>query len=343
MRTCGSPPNVGVYMRAIQISKSGGVEVLEIANLPTPSVSRGQLLVKTQWAGVNYIDIYQRTGRYPLTYPVTLGLEGSGEVVQLGDEVEHFKVGDRIAWPWAQGSYAEFVLVPAELAFNVPKDVSLESATALMMQALTAHYLTRSVFPAQEGDTALVHAAAGGMGLLLCQMLSARGVRVIGTVSSDQKKDLALSAGATEIIRYDQEDFAPAVSLLTNGEKCRVVYDSVGATTFEGSLASLTPRGTLVLYGASSGAVPPFDLQRLSGLGSLVITRPTLGHFIRTAEELRWRCGEVFEAFEKGTLKISIANTFDLAQAGHAHIAIESRLTSGKLLLRTDLGQSQSD
>lgn len=323
-------------MRAIQISSAGGPEVLQLAHLPTPSADSGQILVRTHWAGVNFIDIYQRTGRYPLNYPTTMGLEGAGEVVDLGEGVTNHKVGDRVAWPWAQGSYAEYALIPAALAYPVPDGVALDTATALMMQALTAHYLVRSVFPAKAGDTALVHAAAGGMGLLLCQMLSAKGVRVIGTVSSDEKKDLAMAAGASDIIRYDREDFSAAVSSLTNGAKCNVVYDSVGATTFEGSLASLSPRGTLALFGASSGAVPPFDLQRLSSLGSLVITRPTLGHFVRTEEELTWRCGEVFEAHSEGTLKISIAAKFDLTQAGAAHQAIESRATSGKLLLKTN-------
>lgn len=323
-------------MRAIQINEPGGPGVLNLAQLDTPSPSPHQLLVKTHWAGINYIDVYQRTGRYPLTYPTTLGLEGSGEVVGIGEEVTGFQLGDRIAWPWAQGSYADFVLVPADFAVPIPDQIPLESATVLMMQALTAHYLVRSVFKAERGDTALVHAAAGGMGLLLCQMLSARGVRVIGTVSSEEKRQRAIEAGASEVIRYDQEDFSSAVHRLTDGKKCQVVYDGVGATTFEGSLSSLAPRGTLALFGASSGAVPPFDLQRLSSLGSLVITRPTLGHFMQTRDELRWRCSEVFESFLAGSLQISIAAKFELEDAASAHKLIESRATSGKLLLRTN-------
>lgn len=320
-------------MRAIQISAAGGPDVLTPSEIPIPELKAGQLLVKTLWAGINYIDIYQRSGKYPLDYPATLGLEGSGEVVGLGSGVFDFAVGDRICWAWAQGSYAEYTLVSDDKAFKVPGGVSMETAAAAMLQGLTAHYLVTSVYPAAPGDFALVHAAAGGAGLLLCQMLAARGVQVIGTVSNSAKQQLALAAGAKHIIRYDTEDFAQKVDEITLGQKCQVVYDGVGKDTFEGSLTSLAPRGTLALFGAASGAVPPFDLQRLSQLGSLIITRPTLAHFIQTREEHSWRCKELFHEIQAGQLKVSISKKYQLEQARQAHIDIESRGTSGKLLL----------
>jgi NADPH2:quinone reductase len=265
---------------------------------------------------------------------VTLGLEASGEVVEVGSDVSTFKVGDLVCWGWAQGSYAEYTLVNEDKAVHVPSGVSMDIAAAAMMQGLTAHYLITSVYQATSGDWALVHAAAGGAGLFLCQMLKARGVQVIGTVSNQAKEELARAAGAAHVIRYDKEDFEQRVNEITLGQKCDVVYDSVGKDTFEGSLKCLKPRGTLALFGAASGAVPPFDLQRLSSLGSLNITRPTLAHFIQDSEELRWRCKEIFDEITAGRLKVSVSKKYELEDAKQAHIDIESRATSGKLLLR---------
>ncbi len=308
--------------------------MLAVSEIPTPEPGPGQLLVKTAWAGINYIDIYQRSGKYPMDYPATLGLEGSGEAVAVGSKDSNFKIGDRVCWSWGQGSYAEFTLVNEDKAFKVPDGVSMDIAAAAMLQGLTAHYLVTSVYKAKAGDFALVHAAAGGVGLLLCQMLKAKRVRVIGTVSSAQKQERAMAAGAEFVIRYDQDDFVKKVAEITQGNKCQVVYDGVGATTFEGSLNCLAIRGTLALFGSSSGAVPPFDLQRLNTLGSLVVTRPSLINFIQTAEELNWRCNEMFEEIISGRLDIEISQRYELADAKQAHLDLESRATSGKLLLK---------
>jgi NADPH2:quinone reductase len=320
-------------MKAIAINRVGGPEVLEHLELAAPVPGASDLLVKTSWAGVNYIDIYQRSGSYPQIYPTTLGLEGSGQIIAVGSAVTGFSVGDWVCWAWAQGSYAELTVVNQEKAFLIPKGVTSKVAAAAMMQALTAHYLMTSVYPAKAGDTALVHAAAGGVGLVLCQMLRSRGVRVLGTVSSAEKESLALAAGAADVIRYDREDFQERVLTLTDNKKCHVVYDGVGATTFEGSVNCLAPRGTLALFGASSGPVPPFDLQRLGTLGSLVITRPSLAHFIQNRDELAWRCNEIFTDITSGSLNISIAREYSLEDAEQAHRDLESRMTSGKLLL----------
>ena len=320
-------------MKAIAISKAGGPEILEYLEISDPVPGVSDLVVKTAWAGVNYIDIYQRSGVYQQAYPTTLGMEGSGQIVGIGTDVTGFNVGDWVCWGWAQGSYAELTLVNQDKAFLIPQGVTSKVAAAAMMQALTAHYLITSVYPAKAGDTALVHAAAGGVGLILCQMLKARGVKVLGTVSSAEKEALALAAGASHVIRYDREDFQERVLELTENKKCQVVYDGVGLSTFEGSLNCLAPRGTLALFGASSGAVPTFELQRLATLGSLIITRPTLAHFIRNREELDWRCKEIFRDITSGTLNISIAGQYFLGDAATAHRDLESRITSGKLLL----------
>lgn len=318
----------------MQIFEAGNADVLSVAEISMPEPGLGQLLIRSSWAGINYIDIYQRSGKYPLDYPATLGLEGSGEVVAINSKDSNFKIGDRVCWVLAPGSYAEFTVVSEDKAFKVPDEVSLDVAAAAMLQGLTAHYLITSVYKAQAGDFALVHAAAGGVGLILCQMLKAKGVRVIGTVSSAKKQELAIAAGAEFVIRYDQEDFPTKVLELTQGKKCQVVYDGVGATTFEGSLNSLAVRGTLALFGSSSGAVPPFDLQRLNALGSLAVTRPSLINFIQTPEELNWRCSELFGDIVAGRLQIEISHRYELADAKQAHLDIESRATSGKLLLR---------
>lgn len=321
-------------MRAVQIIKPGGPDSLILRELESPPTRPGHLIVKTQWAGVNFIDVYQRSGRYPLELPETLGLEGYGVVTNVGEGVTGFSEGDSVAWAWAQGSYADFVSVPADKAYRVPDEIDGDVACAAMMQGITAHYLVTSVYPASAGDTALVHAAAGGVGLLLTQMLAARGVIVIGTVSTPAKEEAARHAGARHIIRYDQGDFAPQVEEITGGKKCDVVYDSVGVSTFEGSLQCLAPRATLALFGAASGPVPPFDLQRLSALGSIYITRPTIAHFLRTPEENTWRSREVFSAILDGSLSISIGGIYEVGAASQAHRDIESRATSGKLLLK---------
>jgi NADPH2:quinone reductase len=321
-------------MKAVRIFEAGNPDVLMISETDSPKPGPGQLLIKTAWAGINYIDIYQRSGKYSLQYPATLGLEGSGEVVEVGPGESSFKIGDRVCWAWAPGSYAEFTLLNEDKAVLVPDGISMDVAAATMLQALTAHYLISSVYKAHAGDFALVHAAAGGVGLLLCQMLKAKGVRVIGTVSSSEKAAAALAAGAEYTIRYDEEAFPARVAEITAGKKCQVVFDGVGATTFEGSLLSLCTRGTLALFGSASGEVPLFDLQRLNTLGSLVVTRPSLAHFIQTAEELNWRCKEIFEEILAGRLKIEISNRYDLANASQAHADLESRGTSGKLILR---------
>lgn len=321
-------------MKAVRVFEPGNPDVLTVSETESPAPAAGQLLIKTAWAGVNYLDIYHRSGIYSLNYPATLGMEGSGEVVAVGSDKSSFKIGDRVCWAWAPGSYAEHTLLNEDKAVLVPDGISMDVAAATMLQGLTAHYLINSVYKAQAGDFALVHAAAGGVGLLLCQMLKAKGVRVIGTVSSSEKQNLALAAGAEYTIRYDQEDFPAKVAEITASKKCQVVFDGVGSLTFEGSLLSLCTRGMLVLFGSASGEVPPFDLQRLNTLGSLVVTRPSLAHFIQTAEELNWRCKEIFEEILAGRLKIEISNRYDLANASQAHADLESRGTSGKLILR---------
>jgi NADPH:quinone reductase len=321
-------------VRAVQIHTPGDIDQLVTTEVDTPPVGPDQILVAVEWAGVNFIDTYQRSGRYPLDLPATIGMEGSGIVTAVGDAVTRFSVGDRAAWAWGQGSYADQVVVDQDKAAKVPDGIALDTAAAAMLQGMTAHYLITSVYPVKAGDTALVHAAAGGVGLLLCQMLASRGVTVIGTVSTDQKAEAATRAGAHHIIRYDRESVAQRVTEITSGALCHVVYDGVGQATFEDSLTCLRVRGSLALFGASSGPVPPFDLQRLSVLGSLIVTRPTLSHFVANAEDHDWRAGEVFADITAGNLTITIGGVYDLEDAGQAHRDLESRATSGKLLLR---------
>ena len=320
-------------MHAIQVSQTGGPEVLEYVEVDTPQPGPGEVLVKVHAAGVNYIDTYHREGMYPLPLPFTPGQEAAGEVVAVGETVSEFSTGDRVCWAMVGGSYADYAVVPAELLQAIPASVEFETAAAAMLQGLTAHYLVTSVYPVERGTTAVVHAAAGGVGLLLTQMIVARGGTVIGTTSSDEKVARAQAAGAHHVIRYDQEPWADTVAEITAGAGVDVVYDGVGQDTFEDGLTSLRPRGVMALYGAASGPVPPFDLQRLGALGSLVVTRPSLGHFMATADERRWRTAELFEAIESGDLDISIAARFDLAHAPEAHRAIQSRAYSGKILL----------
>ena len=322
-------------MHAITVHRTGGPEVLDYTELPDPVAGPGQLLVAVAAAGVNFIDVYFRAGKYPLPLPFGLGSEGAGTVTAVGTGVADVVVGDVVAWADGNaGSYAELVTVKADRAVKVPDAVAPQIAAASMLQGMTAHYLTASTWPVQDGDTALVHAAAGGMGLLLTQLVKAKGGRVIGTVSTAAKEAAARAAGADEVIRYTEvADVAAEVRALTGGRGVDVVYDGVGADTFEASLASLRPRGLLALYGAASGPVPPFDLQRLNAAGSLFITRPTLAHHIATREDLLWRAGEVLSAVADGSLTITIGGRYPLAEAGAAHTALESRATSGKLLL----------
>ena len=320
-------------MRAIQVDTTGGPEVLHLVDAPRPTPADDSVLVRNMFAGVNYIDTYHREGRYPLELPFIPGQEGAGVIEEIGAAVSGWSIGDRVAWVMVPSSYAEYVSVPARLLSRIPDTVSADLAAAVMLQGLTAHYLVTSVYPADNTTTAVVHAAAGGVGLLLTQMLKARGATIIGTVSSEEKVARALEAGASHVIRYDQEPWEEKTRELVGDKKVDVVYDGVGQATFEAGLTVLRPRGLMALYGAASGAVPPFDLQRLNGLGSLTITRPNLGDFVRTPEELAWRVGDIFDAVLAGTLSVAIAKTLPLDDAAEAHRAIQSRQYSGKILL----------
>jgi len=324
-------------MRAIQAGRAGGPDVLEPADLPEPTPGPGEVLVRTAAAGVNFIDTYRRSGVYPVPFPHIPGSEGAGTVTAVGDGVTDLSVGDPIAWADSPDSYAEFVRVKVARAIPVPDGVGLDVAAALPLQGLTAHYLATSTYPVQAGDTILVHAGAGGVGLLLTQLATARGARVITTVSTAEKEQLSRAAGAAEVIRYDLlKDLTAELPGLVRelaGGGLPVVYDGVGRSTFDASLACLRPRGLMVLFGASSGPVPPFDLQRLNAGGSLYVTRPTLGHYIATTEELRGRAGELFAAVLAGRLQVRIGVRFPLAEARGAHEALEGRATTGKVIL----------
>jgi NADPH2:quinone reductase len=319
-------------MRAIRISQHGGPEVLRLEELPTPTPGPGQLLVRLEAAGVNFIDVYQRTGQYKVPLPYVMGLEGAG-VVEAAGSAGEFAPGARVAWTGVPGSYATHALVPADRAVPLPQGVDAQAGAAAMLQGITAHYLSHSTYPLQAGHTCLVHAAAGGVGLLLTQMAKRRGARVLATVSTDEKARLAREAGADEVILYTREDVAQAVRRLTGGAGVQVVYDSVGKDTFEKSLDCLVPRGMLVLFGQSSGAVPPFDPQALSAKGSLFLTRPTAAHYTATRAELISRTTDIFGAIAAGTLKLRIGATFPLAETAEAHRQLEARKTTGKVLL----------
>jgi NADPH:quinone reductase len=323
-------------MRAIRVFETGGPENLLLNDLDDPAPGPGELVVEVAAAGVNYIDTYQRSGLYQMPMPFTPGGEGAGRVVMVGDQVSGFHVGDRVAWVDAPGSYAEKVVVRAERAVAVPEGIELETAAAAMLQGITAQYLTRSTYPIQAGETALVHAAAGGVGLLVTQFVKAAGGKVIGTVSTEEKARLAAEAGADEVIRYDtlaDDALAEEVRRRNGGEGVHVSYDGVGAATFEASLASLRMRGTLVSFGNASGPVPPFPLLRLSQMGSLFVTRPTMVHYIVTREDLMARVDDLFGRILDGTLKIRVGGTYPLAEAGRAHRDLEGRKTTAKLLL----------
>jgi len=320
-------------MKAIQVQQVGGPDALQLVDIPVPEPKPNEALVKIAAAGVNFIDVYFREGRYKAAIPFVPGQEAAGDVVSVGNAVTGLKPGDRVAYAAVQGSYAEFAAVPAERLVKVPEPVSYQQAAAAMLQGMTAHYLSYSTYPLKKGETALVHAAAGGVGLLLVQMAHNLGVRVIGTVSTDEKAKLARQAGADEVILYTQTDFEAESKRLTAGRGVDVVYDSVGKTTFEKGLNVLRPRGYIVLFGGSSGAVPPFDLIQLSGKGSLFVTRPTLGHYLLTREELEMRANAVLGMIVAGTLKLRIDYTYPLKDAAQAHRDLEGRKTTGKLLL----------
>jgi NADPH:quinone reductase len=310
-------------MRAIVVTRSGGPEVLELQDVSAPEPGPGDLLVDVAFAGVNFRDIYERRGGYGPPPPVIAGIEGTGGVVALGEGVSEATVGDRVAWNNAQGSYAEQVVVPAARSVPVPDDITDELACAALLQGMTAHYLTHATYPVQPGDEVLVHAGAGGAGRLVIQMAKAFGGRVTATTSGGEKADLARSAGADEVIGYDE----------VPERRFEVVYDGVGAATFDRSLSALRPRGMLVLYGAASGSVPPFDLSRLAGGGSLFVTRPTLGNYVATREELLRRAGDVYGWLAEGSLDVRIGATYPLENARQGQEDLESRRTTGKLLL----------
>lgn len=320
-------------MRAIQIDHTGGAEVLQLRELPTPAPGPGEALIQIEACGVNFIDIYLREGRYPSSLPFIPGQEAAGVVVGVGPDVSTVKVGDRVAWCGVPGTYAQFAVAPVARLIAIPKGVTTQQAAAAMLQGMTAHYLAYSAYAIQPKDAVLVHAGAGGVGLLLIQMAKRLGARVFATVSTGEKAALARAAGAGETILYTREDFAARVRELTAGAGLPVVYDSVGKNTFDGSLACLRPRGILVLYGGSSGAVPPFDLIQLSTRGSLYITRPTLKDYTATREELVQRAGDVLGWVAEGSLKLRLEHSYPLAEAAQAHRDLESRKTTGKLLL----------
>jgi len=320
-------------MKAIQVKQPGGPEALELVDIPVPQPKPDQAVVKIAAAGVNFIDTYQREGRYKVPLPFVAGQEGAGVVTAVGSETTSVKPGDRVAWAGIQGSYAEYIAAPANRMVALPAGVSDREAAAVMLQGMTAHYLAYSTFPLKRGQTALVHAGAGGVGLLLVQIAHNIGARVIGTVSTEEKAKLAREAGADDIIFYTQDDFESETRRLTGGKGVDVVYDSVGKTTFEKGLNVLRPRGMMVLFGGSSGAVPPFDPIALSAKGSLFLTRPTLGHYTATREELEARASDLFAMLAGKKLKLRFEHIYPLADAQQAHRDLESRKTTGKLLL----------
>jgi NADPH2:quinone reductase len=320
-------------MRAIRIQQFGGPEAMGLEELPTPKPGDGQALVRIEAAGVNFIDVYQRTGLYKNPLPYGLGLEGAGVVEAVGGGVTTVRVGDRVAWTGIPGSYATHNVVPADKLVTLPAGVDARAGASAMLQGMTAHYLAHSTYPLKAGDTCVVHAAAGGVGLLLCQMAKRAGARVIGTVSTEEKAKLAREAGAHDVILYTRQDFEAEVKRLTGGKGVQVIYDSVGKDTFEKGFNCLAMRGYMVLYGASSGPVGPLDPQVLNAKGSLFLTRPTLFHYTATREDLAKRAGDVLGWIQKGELKLRIGATFPLAEAAKAHQDLEGRRTTGKVLL----------
>ena len=322
-------------MKKILISKFGDSSVLELCDAPIPTPAADQVVVQVERAGINFLDIYQRGGAgvYGLNLPFTPGVEGAGVVVEIGSSVNYLKVGDRVVWAMALGSYAEYALLPGEKVAKVPDEIDLKIAAAAALQGMTAHYLANSTYLIKPGDVALVHAAAGGTGNLLCQMILEKGGRVIVTTSNSEKEKIIHETGVSDVIRYDSQNVLQEVKNMTDGKGVDVVYDGVGAATFDDSLASLKPRSLMVLFGAASGPVPPFDLQRLNVNGSLFITRPTLANYITNRQELEMRMGEVFKLITNGKLKLRIGREYALAQAAQAQDDLAGRGTVGKLLL----------
>lgn len=322
-------------MKAIRIAAVGGPEVLTLEDVAKPAPAAGQAVVKVEAAGLNFIDVYFRKGLYAAPLPYIPGQEGAGVVDAVGEGVKDLKAGDRVAWAGGAqgGGYAQYAAVPAARLIKLPGKLSAKTAAAAMLQGMTAHYLSHSALELKKGDWCVVHAAAGGVGLLLCRMLARLGARVIGTTSTKEKAALARAAGAEEIVFYGEQDLAAEVKRITGGKGARVVYDGVGKDTYLKSLDSLAPRGLLALFGQSSGPVPPLDPQVLSQKGSLFLTRPTLGHYTATREELSWRAGDVLSWLEKGELEIRIDSEFPLERAADAHRALEGRKTAGKVLL----------
>ena len=320
-------------MRAIVINATGGAEMLDYRDHPDPSPQAGEILVELAAAGVNFIDTYHRSGLYPMDFPLIPGVEGAGTVVEVGEGVAGFEIGDRVAWCLGIGGYAEKVAVPAARAVRVPAGVELEIAAAVLLQGLTAHYLTTDTFPLSEGDKCLIHAGAGGVGLLLTQMAVMKGAHVITTVGSREKADLSRDAGASEVIVYTEADFGEAVESLLGPHSLDVVYDGVGKATFDDGLDLLRPRGMMVTFGNASGPVPPVSPLVLSQKGSLFLTRPTLGDYVQTREELDSRANDLFSWIESGALRVRIGQRHPLADAADAHRALEARETTGKVLL----------
>jgi NADPH2:quinone reductase len=320
-------------MKAIQVQKPGGPEALTLVDIPAPKPKPNEVVVKVAAAGVNFIDVYFREGRYPSPLPFINGQEASGVVSEVGADVKLSKPGDRVAYTGIPGAYAEYAAVPADRLVLVPSGITEQQAAASMLQGITAHYLVHDAYPLKKGETALIHAAAGGVGLLLVQMAKNIGARVIGTAGNEEKAKLAREAGADEVILYAQQDFEVETKRLTEGKGVHVVYDGVGKTTFDKDLNVLRPRGYLVLFGASSGAVPPFDLAKLGQKGSLFITRPTLGHYIASHEELQYRATDVLTMIATGKVKLRIEHIYPLMEAQQAHRDLEARKTTGKLLL----------
>ncbi|MCZ6632885.1 MAG: quinone oxidoreductase [bacterium] len=320
-------------MKAIRVHQTGGPEVLTLDDIPTPEPGAGEVLVKIEAAGLNFIDTYHRTGLYPLDLPIPLGLEGSGIVEAVGTDVGDLQIGDAVAWSSIAGSYAEYIAAPEESVVKLPEGVATKSGAAVMLQGMTAHYLAHSTYPLKEGDTCLIHAAAGGVGLLLVQMAKKCGARVFGTTSTPEKADLAKGAGADEIILYTEQDFEAEVQRLTDGQGVNVVYDSVAKATWEKSINSLRPRGYMVFFGNASGPVPPIDPLLLSQKGSIFVTRPTLGHYTATREEFLSRTQDIFSWIQSGQLNVHIGEEHPLEQAAEAHRRLEGRQTTGKVLI----------
>jgi NADPH:quinone reductase len=325
-----------VIMRAIEVPENGGPEVLSYVEKPRPSPGPGEVLIKSESIGVNFIDTYFRSGSYPRELPFVLGTEVAGTVAAVGDGVTTLQIDDRVATAASSGAYAEFATAPAFLVARVPSAVGLDVAASALLKGMTAHYLLKSVYPVKTGDAVLVHAGAGGVGLILTQWASSLGVRVITTVSTPAKAELSRQAGATDVLDYPGDDahaFGRRIRELTGGAGVAAVYDGVGASTFDASLASLAVRGTLALFGASSGPVPPVDPQRLNAAGSVYLTRPTLVHFTRTGDEFAWRSGELFNAIAAGSLSVTVSRSYPLADAAQAHRDLQGRQTAGSIVL----------